>query len=180
MKRHDPAPGERLAFATPADLQVCRRLHERHGTTYAFATRRFSPALRDRVHALYGFVRLPDEWVDNPTRYGITNVRDALTAFREELRRGVVGERPEEPVLRAFCDLMKETGMGLEEPECFLDAMEMDLNRTRYATYEDLRSYMRGSACAVGLMMLGVLDCDFSSPELREPACALGEAMQLT
>jgi phytoene synthase len=61
----------------------------------------------------------------------------------------------------------------------FLDAMAQDLTVTRYATYEDLRGYMRGSACAVGVMMCYVVQAG-ESPEMLASARALGEAMQLT
>jgi phytoene synthase len=66
-----------------------------------------------------------------------------------------------------------------EEPLLFLDAMESDLSVNRYATYEDLRKYMRGSAAAVGMMMCSVLSATCSE-EIHEAAKALGEAMQLT
>lgn len=166
-------------FASPEDHQECRRLHRKHGTTYYFATQRFSPSIRRRVNALYGFVRVPDEWVDNPELYGIADPTSALTGYREDLVCAYKGTCPQEAALRAFVDVMRETGMTLEEPLLFLDAMAQDLTQTRYATYEDLRGYMRGSAGAVGVMM-----CDLfglaRDPLTLEPAKALGEAMQLT
>ena len=53
-------------FSTPEDFDYCARLHRQYGTTYYFATLRFPEPLRRRTHAIYGFVRVPDEWVDNP------------------------------------------------------------------------------------------------------------------
>ena len=47
------------------------------------------------------------------------------------------------------------------DPECFdrfFDAMAMDLTKTSYQTWEDLRSYMEGSAAVIGEMMLPVLE----------------------
>ena len=47
------------------------------------------------------------------------------------------------------------------DPECFdrfFDAMAMDLTKTSYQTWEDLRGYMEGSAAVIGEMMLPVLE----------------------
>lgn len=166
-------------FASASDHAECRRLHRKHGTTYYFATQRFERATRPRVHALYGFVRVPDEWVDNPGDQPTANPATKLCEYRSQLLRGLDGVRPDHPVLRAFCDVVRECGMPLQEPLLFLDAMEQDLTVTRYPTYADLQGYMRGSAAAVGVMMCSVLGTA-PDPTTLAGARALGEAMQLT
>lgn len=166
-------------FADAADYAVCGQLHRRHGTTYYFASQRFRPDARRRTHALYGFVRVPDEWVDNPNGLTLKQRVNALSRWRRQLLDGMDGVKPAHPVMRAFCDVVRETGMPLEEPLCFLDAMEQDLAIGRYETFTDLRGYMRGSAAAVGMMMCHVLGASIT-PQAERAACALGEAMQLT
>ncbi len=67
------------------------------------------------------------------------------------------------------------------EPECFerfFGAMEMDLTRSRYETWQDLCDYMEGSAAVIGEMMLPVLEP--LSPAATAPARSLGLAFQLT
>lgn len=81
--------------------------------------------------------------------------------------------------MRAFCDVVRETSMPLDEPLYFLDSMEQDLSIGRYDTYQELRGYMRGSAAAVGLMMCHILGAPKTS-RVERSAYALGEAMQLT
>lgn len=166
-------------FSTPADDAECRRLHKLHGSTYYYATRFFPPTVRRRVHALYGYVRTADEWVDNPGLMTVKQRAAKLRDFRAQLLLGVDGVAPGYAALRAFVDTMREVSMEVHEPLIFLDAMEMDLDRTRYETYEDLRDYMRGSAVAIGLMM-----CDMVGAKRDETidraATALSEAMQLT
>lgn len=164
-------------LASPEDFEVCRRLHQKHGTTYYLASRRFPVDVRRRVDALYGFVRVPDEFVDNPDP-GEEPAR-LIAGFRQETLAGLAGARPESPVLRAFVDVANESGIGPEEPTLFLDAMAADLTVRRYPTYADLRAYMRGSAVAVGLMMCRILDAP-ADPETDRAATALGEAMQMT
>lgn len=170
-------------FATAADYEVCRALHQHHGTTYYLATQCFPREARERTHAIYGFVRVPDEWVDNPGEMSVAERAAKLADFRAQMLAGWWTEadpkRPEEPVLRAFCDVAGDVKMPVEEPLLFLDAMEMDLTVERYPTYADLDRYMRGSAAAVGVMMCYALGVDLR-PETHTAACNLGNAMQLT
>lgn len=167
-------------FANEADYELCRQLHRRFGTTYYASSRLFPPSIRRRVHALYGFVRVPDEWVDNPDSTDVDEIRARLQAWRAEMDRGVAGtESPTHPVLRAFCDVARETRLPLAEAHRFIDAMAMDLETTRYATYRDLENYMAGSAAAVGVMMTCLVDAP-RDEETLACARALGNAMQLT
>jgi phytoene synthase len=69
-------------------------------------------------------------------------------------------------------------GIDIALFEDFLASMRQDIDTTGYATYEDLRRYMWGSASVIGLMMLPVLGP--LTPDAREPAIALGEAFQLS
>ncbi|MBX3097249.1 MAG: phytoene/squalene synthase family protein [Fimbriimonadaceae bacterium] len=167
-----------MPFATEQDKRVCRDLHRQYGTTYYFASRRFEPRIRERVDALYAFVRVPDEWVDNPSE-PLECVAAKLKNYREEMERGMEGDTPEEPALRAFCDLLREGSVPVAEARLFLDAMVQDLTVSRYQTYSELEGYMRGSAAAVGMMMAAILEAP-QTPDVLAGACALGNAMQLT
>lgn len=167
------------SFAHASDYVECRRLQRQYGTTYYFATRLFPASIRERVYAIYGFVRVPDEWVDNPGTLSVGRQREILNAYRNDFLRGLDGVPPQDAVLRAFCDVMRDTGIPMEEPLRFLDAMEQDLTVTRYETYADLRHYMRGSASTVGVMMCHALGAG-GDTKATDAAMALGEAMQLT
>ena len=167
------------AFATGIDHAECRYLHRRYGTTYYFATRRLPARIRRRVHALYGFVRVPDEWMDSQTNASATQREQQINSYRNELLRGMDGVRPSHAVLRAFCDVAREVALPIEEPLLFLRAMEQDIYTSRYSTYTDLENYMRGSAVAVGLMMCQLLEVNVDD-RVRSSATALGEAMQMT
>ncbi|MCW5943185.1 MAG: phytoene/squalene synthase family protein [Fimbriimonadaceae bacterium] len=166
-------------FACPNDFAICRRIHRRYGTTYYFATRRFPRSVRQRTHAVYAFVRVPDEWVDNPGGRSSDESRAKLSEWRDSLVRGLRGIRPDRPEMRAFVDTVRECQIPVEEAHAFMDAMEADLSVRRYATYEDLRGYMRGSAGAVGVMMCHTMGVTLDGDTKRR-ALALGEAMQLT
>ncbi|MDR3692726.1 MAG: phytoene/squalene synthase family protein [Fimbriimonas sp.] len=166
-------------YSSPQDIELCRKIHKAHGTTYYYSTRRFPASIRWRVHGLYAFVRIADEWVDNPDGIEPCQQRNLIETWRKEMVAGVAGKCPNHPVLRVFCDAFRECDMPIREAHCFLDAMLMDIDRRRYASFNELRHYMRGSASAVGILMCSAMGvtCD---EEIVESAKALGEAMQLT
>ncbi len=176
-KSSNPASQQSSNHASAADRAECRRLHRRFGATYYFATGLFPLDVRRRTHAVYAFVRTPDDWVDCGP--GGPDLDRRLQEYRSEFLRGFEGVRPASQVLRAFCDVVRETGMPLDEPLLFLDAMKQDLTVTRYPTFDLLRGYMRGSAGSVGVMMCSVMQFD-PSPRAVQCAMAMGEAMQLT
>lgn len=166
-------------YACASDRELCRRIHRKFGTTYYISTMRFPRMLRERVHAIYAFVRVPDEWVDNPGELCIGDQSLKLRDWRKQMVLGLQGVRPEHPVMRAYCDVARECNIPLSEAECFIDAMEMDLTVGRYENYQQLRDYMRGSASAVGVLMCYAMGADIDD-DLLDRARALGEAMQLT
>ena len=161
-----------------ADYRACQAIQRRFGKSYYFATRFFPAELRPHVHALYAFVRLPDQWVDEPARKELHEIVRHIDEYESALSRALAGEWVDEPVLRAFA----HTARLFEIPENymhdFLNAMRQDLSRTRYLTYTELQQYMWGSAAVVGAMMLCLFRCHHES--LLPPATRMGEAMQMT
>jgi phytoene synthase len=150
----------------------CRRLNARHGKTFYLATLLLPADRRPAVHALYGFARLADEVVDSP---GAAPARE-LDELARQLKLALAG-RPEHPVLAALADTVGRYGIEPTLFEEFLASMRMDLHQAEYASYAELRVYMRGSAEVIGLQMLPVLGAAAGA----EPyAAALGEAFQLT
>jgi len=153
-----------------------KRLNAHHGKTYYFSTLFFPPPVRRSVHALYGFVRYPDEIVDNPLPG--SDPAAALENYREATLDALKTGGSDLPVLHAFADMARRHSLPPEYPMAFLDAMAMDLTRARYQTFDDLRTYTYGSASVVGLMMCHVLGA--RDPAALGPAHDLGLAMQLT
>jgi phytoene synthase len=101
-----------------------------------------------------------------------------LEAFAEQFRTSLAAGDSTDPVMAAVVHTVITCGI---DPECFdrfFGAMAMDLTTSSYQTWEDLRSYMEGSAAVIGEMMLPVLEP--ISQEAKAPARSLGLAFQLT
>ncbi|GHD93339.1 phytoene/squalene synthase family protein [Streptomyces naganishii] len=183
----------------------CRRLNARHGRTYFLATRLLPADRRPAVHALYGFARWADDIVDSlHSGAGPDERAAALTRLEERLRRALAGHRHgagvrrgradewraragrgapaagDEPVVLAVADTAARYAIAPAHFGDFMASMRSDLTVTGYATYDDLRAYMHGSAAVIGLQMLPVLGTVTPRAQAAPHAAALGVAFQLT
>jgi phytoene synthase len=156
----------------------CRRLTRRHGTTFYWATALLPAVKRHHVHALYAFCRRADDIVDDLDA-PVAERETALAAFGDRFLRDVTRGASEDPVLKAVVHTARAFGLEPDAFRRFLCSMAMDLRVTSYATYDDLRRYMDGSAAVVGELMLPILEPP-DPAAARGPARALGEAFQLT
>jgi phytoene synthase len=164
--------------ALRASYENCRKLLAAHGRTYYLASQLLPAAKRPSVHALYGFARYADEIVDDlASTLSPAEKAAELTAWSA---RALAGEVEGDPVLPAFHDTLRRWDIPLAHVEAFLRSMAMDLTVTSYATYDDLMTYVYGSAAVIGLQLVPVLE---PLPGMAEVAATyagdLGIAFQL-
>ena len=153
-----------------------KAIHRETGQTFYYATRLLPERVREQTYVLYGFFRIADEVVDDGRNRDPAAQREEL----EQIRAGALGKADtDEPVVDAFADVRNESGIPEAEVNAFIDAMLTDIDTDEYETYDDLEGYMRGSAAAVGNMMVAVMDPD-SPADARPHAIDLGNAFQLT
>src|SRR4029079_11517497 len=88
------------------------------------------------------------------------------------------GGRPSTPQGRALQPLVSRFNLPRQAFEDVIDGVAMDLDTTRYATFDDLFEYCRRVASAVGLICIRIFGC--TSPRACEYALNLGVALQLT
>jgi phytoene synthase len=157
----------------------CKRLTRQHGTTYYWSTAVLPAVKRHHVHALYAFCRRADDVVDDLGSASKAARGEALRDFGARFFDDLAAGRSDDLVLKAVVHTVRAFDIDVDAFRRFLRSMEMDLSVECYATYDDLRDYMDGSAAVIGEMMLPILE----PPDLgaaRPPARALGEAFQLT
>lgn len=158
------------------DIERSKRIQQRTGKTFHFATRLLPERVRNPTYVLYAFFRVADEVVDAADTAPPPEQRAEL----KRLREAALGTREtDDDVLAAFSEMRAEHDIAEEDVDVFIDAMESDIDTDRYETYEDLAEYMNGSASAVGRMMTAVMDPDDPETALTH-ATALGEAFQMT
>ena len=156
----------------------CKRLNALHGKTYYLATLLLPKKKRPPVHALYGFARFADEIVDDlASTLSDQEKADALRTWGESVLKDLRIGKSDDLIGRALVDTVNRYSIPLEYFEAFMKSMEMDLTVTRYKTYDDLMTYVYGSAVVIGLEMLPILG--YNDPRAIEAATALGTAFQL-
>jgi len=153
---------------------VCRALTKasRSNFTYAFL---FLPRpQREALYAIYAFCRTTDDLVDEADG---SAVGERLAAWRKELEAAVRGQASH-PVTRRLGEIIQSYRIPPHYFQELVDGMEMDLVKSRYASFAELAEYCHRVAGVVGLMCVEVFG--YSRPETREYAERLGTAFQLT
>lgn len=167
--------------------RICRDLTRAHGTTYYWGTV-FLPAQQRRdVYGIYALCRLADDIVDEPEAPHLVDLGVPLDATPGQRLAAFVdrfyaewehGQDPN-PAMQAIGDTVRRLDLPRDCFERFFAAMSLDLTRTSWSSWPELRDvYMEGSAAVIGEMMLPVLRP--LTPAAKEPARALGLAFQLT
>jgi 15-cis-phytoene synthase len=156
----------------------CRRLHRRHDPTYYWATRRLPSDARQAVHALYAFVREADEIVDGPGRAADPALRRAeLDRYEQRLHEALAGEPTRDLAIRALVDAGRRHDLPLDQLDSYFESMRIDCAPVRMGSWEELESYMQGSAGAVGRILAVLLG---APADRHDSFASLALAFQLT
>ncbi len=145
-------------------------IFKRGSKTYFYSTVFFPPEVKERVFALYAFVRTADDLVDS-----VPQRESDFYAFVDAYRAALDDEPAEDPVIDGFVALQRRYGIEQAWVDAFLHSMALDLSVHRYRTLEELRVYLYGSAEVIGLMMARLLGL---SPACYDAARHLGRGMQ--
>jgi phytoene synthase len=130
---------------------------------------------RDAIHTVYAFCRCTDDIVDEAG--DADSKRARLTRWREELEKGLRNES-EHALLNKLNVIARRFGIPVEHFFDLIHGMSMDLDRNRYATFEELHGYCYHVASTVGLMCSEIFG--YRNPQTRQYAIDLGIALQLT
>jgi len=135
---------------------------------------------RRAIIAVWDFCRAVDDAVDEEPAVsaGLPSGRAAVAFWREELARAFDGRAPVTAQGRRLQPFIAAFGLPRQAFEDVIDGVAMDLDATRYATFEDLFEYCRRVASAVGLICIRIFGC--TSARACDYALNLGVALQLT
>lgn len=132
---------------------------------------------RDGMVALYAFCREVDDIADDET-IPAEQRRARLTAWRADIRAACAGGTPQNPVALELQRVILKHQLPADLFQLIIDGVEMDLDVTRYTTYDELEQYCYRVASAVGLLSIEVFG--YQNPGCRDYAVHLGKALQLT
>ena len=149
-------------------------------TSFYYSFLVLPPEQRRAIAAVWDFCRAVDDGVDEEPSVtgGLPTGREAVVFWREEVARAFDGGAPvtgQGQRLQPFIALL---GLPRQAFEDVIDGVAMDLDTTRYQTFDDLFEYCRRVASAVGMICIRIFGC--TSDRSREYALNLGVALQLT
>jgi phytoene synthase len=137
---------------------------------------------RRAIVAVWDFCRAVDDAVDEaPAGLGPADPRSAasqLARWREELAACYGQGSPRTPQGQALAPLVARFSLPRDAFEAVVDGVAMDLERSRYQTFDELREYCLRVASAVGLICIEIFG--YTDPRTRGYALDLGIALQLT
>jgi len=162
----------------------CRAITRFHAKTFYLATR-FLPNEKQRgIFAIYGMCRYLDNLVDDAEdlikneQISIYEIDQKLDDFRKKLNKVYNGQVIDDPIMIAYSDALKKFSIPKELPLLLIEGVRQDLDKTRFADFQEVYDYSYKVASVVGLMTSEVFG--YSSKEALQRAVDLGIAMQLT
>jgi phytoene synthase len=170
---------------------VARRALEAHGglmarkTSFYYAFLVLPAEQRRAIIAVWDFCRAVDDAVDefeatkdSAAGHHGSSAREAVDFWRAELARCYGGAVPATAQGRRLQPFIVPFELPREAFEDVIDGVAMDVDTTRYETFDDLLQYCRRVASAVGMICIRIFGCRHERS--REYALHLGVALQLT
>lgn len=185
-------PSTTAATPTLASLEEsyeqCRQITAEYSKTFYTGTLLMSEAKRRAIWAIYVWCRRTDELVDGPqAKFTTESTLDNWERQLEDLFAG----HPKDDLDVALVDTLEHFELDIQPFRDMIAGQRMDLHRSRYETFEELKLYCYRVAGTVGLMSTAVMGMDTGlraapwhrslpiEPPIDE-AVSLGIANQLT
>lgn len=146
-------------------------------TNFYYAFVFLPPEKRLAIEAVYAFARRGDDIADSGLAPGESAA--ALASYRQALDACFASDvtRLDSPELRALAEAIHRFKIPRQPFEDLILGLEMDLNHTRYETFEDLSLYCYRVASTIGLICIEIFG--YQNPRTRDYAVNLGKALQL-
>lgn len=156
---------------------VSEQITQRSASNLALAFIMLPKAKRAGMSALYAFCREVDDVADEES-VPVEQRRARLAEWRTDIRAACDGGPPQFPVNRELQPFIIAHRMPFALFDDLIRGVEMDLDVTRYETWEELEQYCYRVASVVGLLSIEIFG--YTNPACREYAVHLGQALQLT
>ena len=185
----DSPPCMRKLASVEDSYELCRQITAKYAKTFYPGTLLMREASRRRaMWAIYAWCRRTDELVDGPA--AAITTPETLEQWERHLESVFAGH-PVEDYDVALVDALQNFPLDIQPFRDMIAGQCMDLYRSRYETFEELKLYCYRVAGTVGLMSTAVMgldtsrdtaawNCDQEPYIPTEEAIALGIASQLT
>ena len=155
---------------------IAKEISRKSKSSFYYAFNLLPAEQRDAMNTVYAFCRQTDDIVDEG------NLSDdykyeKLRKWRIELEKSLQGHS-DYPLINKLSKTIQNFNIPLEPFFDLIKGMEMDLQKKRYLTFDDLQKYCYNVASTVGLMCIEIFG--YRHPSAKDFAINLGIALQLT
>lgn len=155
--------------------EYCQNKAARSGSSFYYAFLFLPPERRKAITALYAFCREVDDVVDEVSEESVARMK--LVWWRTQVDQLFQGHA-QHPVMQALMPHIHTYDLKAEHMLAVIDGMEMDLEKARYETWDELKNYSWHVASVVGLMSARIFGQ--TQAQTSDYAEKLGLAFQLT
>jgi len=164
---------------------TCEAITRTRAANFYYGIRLLAPERRRALCAAYAFARRVDDIGDGPlpAPEKLRRLEQADASVRAIGADGAGGAAADDPVLLALADASARFQVPSGALSELIEGVRMDVLGTRYETFEELVSYCRRVAGAIGRVCLAIFDSradSRGSSSAQELADDLGVALQLT
>lgn len=157
-------------------IESAKQISKESKSSFYYAFNLLPEKQRDAMNTVYAFCRKTDDIVDdlsvpNDIKY------EKLRRWRLEFEKAFAG-RSEYPLLNKLGRTILNFNIPLDPFFELIKGMEMDLQKNRYKSFDDLLVYCYRVASTVGLMCIEIFG--YKNPSTKDFAVNLGIALQLT
>ena len=155
---------------------IAKEIAKKSKSSFYYAFNLLPAEQRDAMNTVYAFCRQTDDIVDEGTTSD--NIKhDKLRKWRIELEKSLDGQSDYQ-LINKLSKTIQNFNIPLEPFYDLIKGMEMDLQKKRYLTFNDLQTYCYNVASTVGLMCIEIFG--YRHPSAKDFAINLGIALQLT
>jgi phytoene synthase len=155
---------------------IAKEIAKKSNSSFYYAFNLLPAEQRDAMNTVYAFCRQTDDIVDEGSVADELKY-EKLRKWRIELEKSLNGHSDYQ-LINKLSKTIQKFNIPLEPFFDLLKGMEMDLQKKRYITFNDLRTYCYNVASTVGLMCIEIFG--YRHPSAKDFAVNLGIALQLT
>jgi squalene synthase HpnC len=158
-----------------ACYRYCEALARSRHHNFPVASLFVPERIRPHIMAIYAFARTADDFADEP-QYERRRALE-LDRWEEQLEAMFHGEPATHPVFVALAETARVCDLPITPFQNLLSGFRTDLERSRFATYADLRQYTALAAGPVGELFLYLVG--YREPALHRMAEELASGLAL-
>jgi len=157
-------------------MDIAKEISRKSKSSFYYAFNLLPNEKRDAMNTVYAFCRKTDDIIDEGSEPDELKY-EKLRKWRIELEKAFNGNSGYS-LLNKLVKTISQFNIPVEPFFELIKGMEMDLQKTRYLTFDDLRLYCYRVASTVGLMCIEIFGYKHTSA--KDFAVNLGIALQLT